>query len=82
MLALAERAQLPPLLIQCTLPMQSSAGPAMATHAETTVELEFSSNTLITGGSFVRVEEGGVFHNHIHPTTGTEGRTGKYWAIL
>jgi len=64
------------------LPMQSSADPAMATRAETTVEHEFSSNMLITGGSFVRVEEGGVFHNHTHSTIGTEGRTGKYWTIL
>ena len=66
-----------------TLPMHSSAGHASINRAETTVEHEFSSNTLVTGGSFVTVEEGGVFNEiHTHPRTGTEGLKGECWAIL
>jgi len=67
-------------------PTLTSSPSTLAVHslvhrAETTVEHEFSSNTLITGGSFVTVEEGGVFQTHTHFTTGTEGRKGKYLAI-
>jgi len=61
--------------------MHSSAGQAMVTRAETTIEHEFSGDTLVTGGSFVTVEEGGIFQTHTHLTTGTEGRKGKSWAI-
>jgi len=62
--------------------MHSLAAHETVTGAETTVEREYCSNTLITGGNFVTVEEGGVFKQiHTHFTTGTEVRKGKYWAI-
>jgi hypothetical protein len=38
---------------------------------QTTGEHELSTNMLITGGSFVTVEEGGVFQNHTHIITET-----------
>ncbi|KAF8798343.1 hypothetical protein BYT27DRAFT_6902617 [Phlegmacium glaucopus] len=44
----------------------------------TSVEHESSSNTLITGGNFYKIEKGSVFnyqiHTPTHPTTGTERR--------
>ena len=54
----------------------------LVTRPETTVKHEFSSNTLITGGSFVTVEEGGIFQNHTHLITGTGGQKGKCLIIL
>ena len=51
----------------------------MTNYADTNPQHEFSNNTLITGGSFVAVGEGGVFQTHTHFPTIRES-TGKYRA--
>ena len=48
----------------------------MANRVDSTIEHEFSKNTLVTGGSFVTMGEGSVFQAHTHFTTG--GSLGEY----
>ena len=57
-----------------------SPSTSMANRALDTTQHEFSNNTLITGGNFVTVGEGGVFQTHTHFPT-IRKSTGKYQAI-